>query len=331
MKPQTRSSLLNARQSSWPVTLLPLLLLTAVNGQPVTSIPAMLEPETTTLWQSAAAIHLCGLPAIKAQQKGMLRIAPHEITFTTSKGRAQIQYQNITAVTSRNERVELWGIKGRLLRMAIPNGGGLAAAAVMHHRIDMLTLEFRTSDGAYHAAVFVVPAPEIETARRQIAAGAEPEPALHPALCTAPQVRHNTVLLLRPSYGQLQVPAAYRALVYERLAERLSQAKGISHVYRDGEADPQRGCAQYSLEMAATTFKPGSQVTRAATGPVGFFVGTTQMAFRLNVTDRASRQQYVAEIKAAQRTESENTKVADALAKKAVKQFSKDREGAHAQ
>jgi hypothetical protein len=41
--------------------------------------------------------------------------------------------------------------------MMIPDGGGLAAAAVMHHRVYDLTVEFHDSRGAYHAAVFVLP------------------------------------------------------------------------------------------------------------------------------------------------------------------------------
>jgi hypothetical protein len=62
-----------------------------------------------------------------------------------------------TDISSGNERVERWGTTGRIVRMAIPNGGGLAAAAVMHHKVNELTVEFHDARGAYHGTVFFLP------------------------------------------------------------------------------------------------------------------------------------------------------------------------------
>jgi hypothetical protein len=51
------------------------------------------------------------------------------------------------------------------LRAVIPDGGGVAAAAVMHHRVDMLTVEYRDWRGAIHGAVFFLPAHQIRRCR----------------------------------------------------------------------------------------------------------------------------------------------------------------------
>lgn len=273
-------------------------------------------------WKSSSVQHAYGLPDARPKEKGTLAITPDGLTFAGKSGSSSIQRPSVIAVSAGNQRVELWGMKGRLLRMAIPDGGGIAAAGVMHHRVDMLTVEFSDSKGGYHGAVFYLPAKEADRALQAFAQ----TPTVHREAANAPcqgsYVEPNSVLVSAPAWDQVEVPAAYRALVYEHLIDRLQHAKGAGHVYRDGENDrQQQGCPQYTVHISIAGFKQGSQVKRAVMGPVGMFVGTTQMTFDATFTDASGRLNTHEQIKATVRGESESTDVANSVAKSLAKHY----------
>jgi hypothetical protein len=281
------------------------------------------QPQPT--WKSSSAQHVYGLPGTKPKEKGTLALTPDGLTFTGKFNSSSIERRSVIAVSAGNQRVELWGIKGRLLRMAIPDGGGLAAASVMHHRVDMLTVEF-SDKGGYHGVVFFLPANEAEHALQSFAE----IPVVHReavnAACQATSVEPGSVLVSAPAWDQIQVPAAYRALVYERLINRLQHVKGIGHVYRDGENDGQLGCPQYAVHISIAGFKQGSQVKRAVMGPVGMFVGTTQMTFDVTFTDASGRLNTHQQVKATVRGESESMNVIDKISQQVVKKWAKEQE-----
>jgi hypothetical protein len=119
-------------------------------------------------WRSTHAVHLLGMPDVKARENGTLVITPQQLRFTGKSSSSTIDLPSIVALSAGNERVELWGMKGRLMRMAVPYGGGAAFATFMHHQRDMLTVEFVDSQGAYHGSVFYLPGNEAEQALRTI-------------------------------------------------------------------------------------------------------------------------------------------------------------------
>ena len=272
------------------------------------------------VWQSANVQHAFGLPDAKKSAKGTLTVTPEGLTFTTKLGRSSLQRSSIIAVSAGNQRVELWGIKGRLLRMAIPDGGGLAAAGFMHHRVDMLTVEFDDKIGGYHGAVFYLPANEAERALQSFAQMPPVHRELGDTVCRGP-VKPGSVLVAAPDWDQVHVPAAYRALVYEHLIVRLQHVAGDDQVYRDGQNTYQGICPQYTVHLAIDAFNQGSQVARAVMGPVGMFVGTTQMTFKTTFMDASGRLDAHEQIKATIRGESESTNVADSVARAIAKRY----------
>jgi hypothetical protein len=141
--------------------------------------------------------------------------------------------------------------------------------------------------------------------------------------CRNDAVKQRSVLVEAPEWDQANVPAAYRALVYEHLIDRLQRLEGMNHVYRDGENDGHPGCPQYTIHVAIAGFKSGSQVKRAVMGPVGMFVGTTQMTFDATVTDASGRLNRQEQVKATVRGESESANVADGIAKRLTKHYAK--------
>jgi hypothetical protein len=302
------------------------LFLTAVGHaqsmQPVSTSPAS---PSTALWESSKAEHVYGLPDIKPRKSGTLMFGADSLTFTGKAGSTTVARSEVTAVSAGNQRVEMGGFGMRIARGLIPDGGGLAAAAVLQHRVDMLTVEFHDDRGGQHAAVFILPAMEAERALQSFAlAPVEPQPKVLAECSGAPSDPHS-VLVAAPEWDKTAVPAAYRALVYEHLIARLRKTKDIGAVYRAGEQE--QNCPAYTVQVAVSAFKEGNSVKRAALGPLGLFVGTTQMVFDVKFTDAAGKLHGSEQIKATMRGESESTDVADHLAKNVAKHYAKALKG----
>ncbi|WP_263373795.1 hypothetical protein [Granulicella aggregans] len=286
-------------------------------------------------WTSTHVQHVYGFPDAKPNKKGALTLNADTLTFSAKSGTTSIPRSSLTAASAGNQRVEMWGVGGRILRMTIPDGGGLAAAAFMHHRVDLLTVEFKDAHGGAHSAVFLLPAKQAEIALSGFAL-----PAARPAASFASQqppaqksalalvaaetacgtsVERNSVLISEPDWGRTEVPAAYRALVYEHIVDRFRKTKDVGRVYREGEQGA--GCPQYIVHIAIAAFRQGSSVKRATLGPIGFFVGTTQMKFDAAFTRASGSVIGTEEIKATIRGESESTNVADHFAKALAKRY----------
>jgi len=281
---------------------------------------AIAQPDTT--WSTTNAEHVYGLPDVKAGKKGTLTLTPDALTFTGKSSNAVIPRTSILAVSQGSDRVELWGTTGQIMRMLIPDGGGLAAGAVLHHRVGMLTVDFLDSRGGRHDAVFNMPPVQTNAALAifsQIPVASRT--ATDALACVDQAVSPASVLVATPHWEAAEVPAAYRALVYEHVITRLKAVKGVSHVYRDGEVVPDGSCPAYTIQISVKVFKKGNQIERASLGPAGMFVGTTQLAFDFNVRDASGRLDQSQEIKTSMRMQSESTAVADLFAKSLAKHY----------
>ena len=310
--------------------LLPLLPAILLLSRPLLAAPvgAAMPAETSPPaagWSSAAAQHVVGLPGATAKEKGTLQITASGLRFTgKATGSTTIPIQSILAVGAGNERVELWGMKGRLLRMAIPDGGGLLAAAFMHHRVDMLTVEYSDSASAYQRRRL------LSSGRRR--AACPPRPCdFH--VCLPPRSHHRLVqpASLRPAACGFRLPTGARRNVPPphapsspgpHLVERLAKSPGIDHVYRDGEVDPLSRCASSTVRLSVTGFKAGNQSiphipwVRPECSPP-----QPRWSSILKIADAAGRPMLRDQVKATVRGESESTGVANSVAKKVARQF----------
>lgn len=298
-----------------------------------TDTPASSRTIQITSWTAPKVEHAYGLPEAKPKAKGALTANGVGLTFSSKSGQYTIPWASMVALSNGNERVELWGTTGRIVRMMIPDGGGLAAASVMHHKEYQLTVEFHDTRGAYHAAVFLLSAKDaahaldsytqaIPPAKSDASAPILTAGLVDQAACSASPDSSNSVLVAAPAWSQAEVPAAYRALVYEHIVDRLQHVEGIGHVYRVGERSAVSNCPRYTVTISVVSFKPGSQVMRATMGPIGFFASTTQMAFSVKITDATGNLNVTDQIKAAARGESQSKNVADGVAKKLAKYYS---------
>jgi hypothetical protein len=135
------------------------------------------------------------VPDTKPNKKGTLVLSQDTLTFIGKSADTSIKRESITAVSAGNQRVELWGLTGRILRSAVPYHGDMAAAAVMQQRIDMLTVEFRDKRGADHSAVFFLPRNEAQRALQSFAlTPLPPRPPVNP-VCQTKSVEPKSVCL----------------------------------------------------------------------------------------------------------------------------------------
>ena len=79
--------------------------------------PADGDAPQSPAWKSSSVQHAYGLPDTKPKLKGTLAVTPDGLTFTSKSSNYSIQRRSVIAVGAGNQRVELWGMKGRLLRM----------------------------------------------------------------------------------------------------------------------------------------------------------------------------------------------------------------------
>ena len=277
----------------------------------------------TSEWRSTHATHVLGMPDVMAKDSGTLAITGQSLRFTGRSGSSAIDLPSIVALSAGNERVELWGMKGRLLRMAVPYGGGAAFATFMHHQRDMLTVEFVDNRGGYHGAVFFLPRNQAEEALHNVTPSSATHSQASSGSCSTTQVRPNSIMVKKPASTQVDFPNAYRVLLYEHIVGHLRQDPG-TEVDRDGMIGGWGDCSQYTMQLSMTAFKPGSQVKRASMGPVGFFVGVTEITLNLEITDTRGVTVFQDQVKATQRGESESINVVDKIAQRVVKKWAKE-------
>ncbi|MEZ2346807.1 hypothetical protein [Terriglobus sp. RCC_193] len=300
-----------------------LLAVIHLGFMPVTQGQATTDASSAVAtWSTVDAKHVYGFPDTKANKKGKLVLSADSLVFTAKSSNTSIPRSSIVAVSNGSDRVEIWGMTGQIVRMVIPDGGGLAAAAVMHHRVGMLTVDFVDGRGGKHSAVFNMSPVQAEAglATFQKVPVAIQRSAV-PKNCAGVSANPGSVSVMAPNWEGSQVPAAYRALVYEHVISRLQGVKTVSHVYRDGEVPPDGSCPAYTIKIRVQAFKQGNQVYRAALGPVGMFVGTTQVTFDVNLTDATGHLDQREQVKASIRMQSESTEVADKFAKALAKHY----------
>ena len=99
---------------------------------------------------------LIGLPAVDRNSVGDLSLGSRGLRFTTERSSIDIPEVQIFAVSAGDERVELGGAPGKIARVLLPYGSGLALGAVGHKKVGLLTVEYLDASGQYHGAVFVL-------------------------------------------------------------------------------------------------------------------------------------------------------------------------------
>ena len=285
---------------------------------------------------SDAAVHIAGLPDVHRNLKGGLALTPDALIFTAKDTSGSIPRARIINVSIGDEEALAGGRKGILARMAIPAAfiplgplGGLAGAgseaafvAVTKKKVDLLTVEFTDVRQGYHGVVFELPSQQAAGLRDQLAATVEPPKERPIPACTQSSREMQRVLVAPITANGVELPAEYRVLLYEELfgeLKHLETKRPDVGFVRAGDHAASDGCAGLSLQVTVNDFKKGNRALRAATGPVGFFVGGTSLYFDISLKGAKGESIVDLQKKKTKRGDSESLSVTDNVAKDIAK------------
>ena len=160
-------------------TLLPLLLFLGTVVSLGQTQPAPAETE---------AVQVTGLTGVKQNTKGSLKVENGSFSFVYSKGNYDFPVASIQdVVTGSDSKRVIGGTVGTISRLA-PYGGG-RAFSLLRTKLDIITIQYRDSNGGLHGAIFTLPVGHAEAIKEQLLAqGArtsipsKPEPTTDPSL-----------------------------------------------------------------------------------------------------------------------------------------------------
>jgi hypothetical protein len=109
-----------------------------------------------------------GGDTIKNNSQGTLSVVGSSLQFVTGKAKKmKVDASSIQDIsTNEDSRQNITGA-AHFATMAIPYGGG-RVLALFSHKVDVLTLEFKDADGAYHGTVFVLPQGQAAPIKKQL-------------------------------------------------------------------------------------------------------------------------------------------------------------------
>jgi hypothetical protein len=270
-------------------------------------------------WRSDSVVYVAGLADIKPEAKGSLSLTPDALDFVTKASHGEIPFDRITAVFIGDERVATGGAAGRVARL-LPYGVGPVMAVVSNKKEDLLTIEYLDRNGGHHGAVFEVPKTQAVLAQQQLVSRIVAIPVTESHPCSG--LGLPDAILVEPiAATDVELPAEYRVLLYEQLVDQLRVSNGAGTVYRTG--DTAAPCAAKKLQLTVTAFKKGNEAVRAATGPVGFFVGTTSVGFHVSVVDGSGTVLFERSLKENKHGDGDSLSVARDLAKSVSKRLAK--------
>lgn len=101
---------------------------------------------------------LIGLEGIKNGTKGgTLSVQSGALQFEHEKQKGQITIPSIEDIFLGNESRQNISGAGSVVKMAIPYGGG-RLLSLFSHKVEVMTVEYRDANGAFHGTIFVLPA-----------------------------------------------------------------------------------------------------------------------------------------------------------------------------
>jgi hypothetical protein len=108
-----------------------------------------------------------GVENHKPNSTGTLSVLPTGLEFKTEKTKSDIPTASITDIFVGNQSRQNVTGAGKVVTMGIPYGGG-RIVSLFSHKVQVLTVEYTDSNGAFHGAIFVLPQGEASMYKDQL-------------------------------------------------------------------------------------------------------------------------------------------------------------------
>jgi hypothetical protein len=238
------------------------------------------------------------------------------------------------AVNIGDERTEKGGIVGQMAGRAVPFGGGALAALALQKSVDLLTVEYRDPHLGYHGAVFVLSARQAPGLQQTILDKITPALPIPATPCSSVPLNSASVQVAPIEVSGVELPVEYRVLLYEHLMTELHARRSSDTYFRAGDISARPGCAILTLHVTVDSCKKGNQVLRASTGPLGRFLGTPSLSYRMTLNNVDEETLPDSRRKKSNRRDSDSPNLARSVAKdifrRMVKALSKNQSGSPA-
>jgi len=126
--------------------------------------------------ESPTVRHVIGLENISSQKSGKLSVQNGAMQFTGGKDVAKVPVTSIDGIYVGTETTQASGQVARVVKtasMAAPYESGKVLTLLMRTKVDILTVSYRDTGGALHAAIFALPIGQANDIRTElVAAGA---------------------------------------------------------------------------------------------------------------------------------------------------------------
>jgi hypothetical protein len=230
------------------------------------------------------AVQLIGLPGVKENAKGTLKVENGNLHFVRGKANAEVSATSIEDVVTGADTEKAVGKTIGMMSMAAPYGGG-RFLSLFRKKIDTLTIQYRDVDGGLHGAIFTMPVGNSELIKTKLLAqGAHTrEPSAVPASSNnspnkeeKPALLHQSAMMKASAIqvemiqsDEIKLPAEFQVALYENLIRQLEKHGKFQHVFRDGNRNARSVGDLVVLHSSVRGFKAGSERARQVTTVAG--------------------------------------------------------------
>jgi hypothetical protein len=265
-----------------------------------------------------------GLDKIKRGAKGRLAIAGDTLRFEVGKATEEVSIASIADVfTDEDTKQSVGGTKGTVAKLAMPYGSGRVLSLFATQKIDVLTLDYRDSNGGLHGVIFTLPKGQAPAVKRQLVeqgahtsmpteAPAEPQTAS--GQTTGEKIIASAIQIETVESKETALPPEFRVAIYENLIDAVGKTGKFAHVYRSGDRTAAGTPDLLILRTRVEGFKQGSQKQREVTT----VAGATTIKTSVQAVTRDGRTVVNREVEGKVRFFGENLNATSDFAKKAA-------------
>jgi hypothetical protein len=282
------------------------------------------QPPVSAIGTVPKTTHVLGLENIKRGAKGVLATPGDKLRFDAGRATAEVSIASIGDVfTDEDTKQSVGGTTGTVAKLAMPYGSGRVLSLLATQKIDVLTLEYRDSNGGLHGVIFTLPKGQAPAVKRQLVelgahtsmlpeAPAEPQSAS--GQTTGEKITASAIQIEPVESKEAAIPAEFRVAIYENLIEAVGKTGKFPHVYRSGDRAAAGALDLLILRTRVEGFKQGSQKQREVTT----VSGATTIKTSVQVVTRDGRTVVNGEVEGKVRFFGENLNATSDFAKKAA-------------
>ena len=137
-------------------------------AQPRT-VPRLREVGAQETMTMPNVVHVLGLENVRHNAKGKLTVETGAVRFEVGTARAEVPLASIEDVFTGDDSQRMIGGTLGTLSMFAPYGGG-RFLSLFRKKVDVLTVEYRDSNGGLHGVIFMLPQGQAAAVKKQLIA-----------------------------------------------------------------------------------------------------------------------------------------------------------------